>query len=1756
MSCFKYIFLFSIFTSVAQFREDFSDFDLSINPKWEGDTAFFETIIEDGNPVLRSNFSKAKSSASLTVRNSQIISTWAFKIDLGFAPSNSNNISIYLVVDTIDLRYVKNGYYIKIGKSGSGDGLDFYRRVSGKDELIFEDNVNDLGGGGKVSVRVARDERANWLVQNFKTETGKYETLTRFQDNSIQTTRYFGFLMQYTSTRVKGFILDSISLQKAFDFSPPYPIDSKVIGTKILEVQFNEPVAADSLLKVRNYSLNSVEQPTNIRRLATDKIELNFNTDFKIGRNSLKINYLKDTSNNFTTAPTILNFQVADKIPPILNSIQPLEKNQFKVIFSEPIDSSSLAGARNFSLEGQSIEVFQYKIKANILTLFWTENLVIGQTYTLIVQNFRDTAGNSNSAIARKSFIFADQKAPEVISITDISSYSLRLMFSERIDYVQTKSNLNLKLVGLAHKATIQTGDAGTLDIIFDKTLKENEIITLEVENIYDVFGNISSKQSLNFSYDTQKPSLKSFKIVDERTLKFLYSEELKRENAVAHNHYNFVPALKIQNIDYRKDTVIVVLKTPLSPETKYKLTLKNMADGVGNIMNNRTLTLFFDKLPPQLKSAKILFGKIIQLDFSEALQSDSVRLLKNYISRNGSKPAKMEQPTDAKINLYYTTSFSHLDTVFLNLTGLVDLAGNHMTDTLLKLDLRNPKIEHVHTLDSQHLLLWLSEPIEQNLASENFKIRLKSALAFQFLDSTRLKLKFESTFQKTDTLTTTIITDNKGFSSPNLKNNFQVVDRLQGISSKTSQALELNFSHNIDTANLDKTAFILNSTTFPSKLQFFADLPTKILLLFGKPLPKNKPQSLKIGNVKFRDAKIQFSRLETFTIDTLAPQIQKTLVLQNYIVLFLNEPPDLTSAQIINNYILEASTFPLNVSVIDRQIYLHYNFDFQFNKTYRLELKSLRDKFNNAIQNQNITLPSRRQISKHDLAITEVMANPLDNEKLKYEYLELYNHSSDTIELLDLKIADLTTSATLPAHELAPKSYLILTASGSASQHYNNLKIKTLGVPKFPSLNNSAETLTLKDEANNLVEQIHYEDDWYQSSVKRQGGYSLERLNLKSNCHSASNWSGSESPLKGSPAQPNTAAKHDTSAPTVKELKYTNPQTISIYFNERIDTTQTIILNADRLNLKTDHLEVFFNNPLPAGKPYQLTIKELKDCIGNSKTTTIDLLISSPPQTGDLIITEIMVDPTPTVGLPLIEYIELYNRSQSHINLVDYQLIVGSKEFSLGHFILAPQTYSLLTDTEGYEYFKTKTRVLELSNFPSLPNESGFIGLKNSKSRYSFYLNYTDNFYRNTDKQDGGYSLEMLDLNSFCLGEENWQASEAVLGGTPGTVNSSINQIIRAETIQAIDVFAISKSSLYIRTDQNLAIDQMDLKFKISGDFKADTFRVEPRQPKLIEVKLDKSLQENQFYRVEISNLTNCRGQVNSNSQFFTFKLAQKPTYQDLIFNEILFENESPTPEFLEVYNKTQTYLDLQNLKLARVNEENKRTTKILLTEPFVLKPESYLVFTKDEKSLSKLYEVDEKQIVRTDLSNLNNTKDRLVLLGSSDNPLDSLPYDKDWHLSFLQETRNVALERIDFEAPTYDENNWQSAAQSVNFATPTRPNSQAKSVIGLAGSCFETNPVFTPNFDGVDDFMILRYNCQVQNNSLTIHIYNLAGVLIKTLVENYSIGNSGFLKWDGTDKNGQVVPLGHYILDIVVFNPQGNRTKMRKKVVVGSKF
>jgi hypothetical protein len=243
----------------------------------------------------------------------------------------------------------------------------------------------------------------------------------------------------------------------------------------------------------------------------------------------------------------------------------------------------------------------------------------------------------------------------------------------------------------------------------------------------------------------------------------------------------------------------------------------------------------------------------------------------------------------------------------------------------------------------------------------------------------------------------------------------------------------------------------------------------------------------------------------------------------------------------------------------------------------------------------------------------------------------------------------------------------------------------------------------------------------------------------------------------------------------------------VDAYFNEALDPVSAQIAGnyvfnptigaslavIDGVNPSIVHLTT--TTPLINGTTYNLIANNISDVSGNlnpSTFTTFQYLVADSVLPGDVIINEFFPDPTPLIGLPEVEFVEILNKSNKIFNLTGWKIGDASSDGTITEGWLLPGEYKVLTATANIPLYTT-TSAIGVTSFPSLNNAGDDVVLKDTYGQIIDKLTYTDDWYRDDIKQDGGYSLELINPNDPCSDADNWIASNWILGGTPGYVNS-----------------------------------------------------------------------------------------------------------------------------------------------------------------------------------------------------------------------------------------------------------------------------------------------------------------------------------------------------------------------------------------------
>lgn len=547
----------------------------------------------------------------------------------------------------------------------------------------------------------------------------------------------------------------------------------------------------------------------------------------------------------------------------------------------------------------------------------------------------------------------------------------------------------------------------------------------------------------------------------------------------------------------------------------------------------------------------------------------------------------------------------------------------------------------------------------------------------------------------------------------------------------------------------------------------------------------------------------------------------------------------------------------------------------------------------------------------------------------------------------------------------------------------------------------------------------------------------------------------------------------------------------------------------------------------------------------------------STPADYKDVIITEIFADPTPVIGLPDAEFIELHNRSTKIINLSGWEFSDGSSTAVLPSRLLQPQEYLILTATASVALYASFGPVLGVSNFPTLNNTGDHLLLARADALVIDAVSYTDNWYRDDDKKQGGYTLELIDPANPCGEEDNWTVSEAPEGGTPGTQNSVLANKPDATGPKMISAIPQSPTGLKLLFNEKLD-DQLPAltDFTITPAISIAQISFADLTLKSFQLMLNESLQAGTTYSIAAQNINDCIGNsLLPDFDTVVFGLPEEADSLDVIVNEILFNPRPTGVDFVEVYNNSSKFINLKNWSVANYEAGVLVNAEIITMEDYLLRPGQYLAFTEDIDIIGGEYSLaaEENLLEVADLPGFNDDEGTIALVGSHNNILDFFLYTDDYHSVFIDNDEGVSLERISFTAPTQEPANWKSASSTAGFATPGYLNSNVAGQPGI-GKITISPEIFEP-ITGQPSFTQIQYNFEQGGFVANVKILDFLGREIKQIVNNATLGTEGFFRWDGDTEDGSKARTGYYVVWVEVFNANGQLDTFRKRVVIASR-
>lgn len=539
------------------------------------------------------------------------------------------------------------------------------------------------------------------------------------------------------------------------------------------------------------------------------------------------------------------------------------------------------------------------------------------------------------------------------------------------------------------------------------------------------------------------------------------------------------------------------------------------------------------------------------------------------------------------------------------------------------------------------------------------------------------------------------------------------------------------------------------------------------------------------------------------------------------------------------------------------------------------------------------------------------------------------------------------------------------------------------------------------------------------------------------------------------------------------------------------------------------------------------------------------------------VVIHEIMADPTPTVGLPNTEYIELRNVSNQPINLFRWKIDNGTTTSTINtSYILQPDSVVLLCSRTQTALFNSVNNLIGMTSFPSINNEGDIIALKSADNSTIHAVEFETSWYNSVIKANGGWSLEMINPLAPCA-KNNWSASTNIKGGTPGQYNSINNKLATSADPILLQSIGTSPSSLLLQFDAPL--DSLSLSNPMRYQFRDENSKIlfaKPIPPLFnqVELQLETAIDSNRIYTLEINNAQLCNKQKTLNYLIKT-GLPKYPTKGDLVFNEILFDPEPGGSDFIEIVNISNAIINAKDLIVSNRNTDGSpNSTTHTYPKNFNLFPLAHYVLTVDTGFIKKKWEksLSTHLLSMKSLPSMPDDDGNLLLLNSSGTIIDEVSYDKSMHYPLMRNKEGVALEKINYRIGSSQRDNWHSAAASIQYASPTQINSQyfnqeeTKEWIGIKPDLIH------PNNNGTNDFLQINYTFETPGTLLSVYLFNQQGNKICTIVNNLLCGTTGTYNWNGLDNQNNFVSTGIYIAVADAFHLNGQKKRFKKIIAV----
>jgi hypothetical protein len=466
------------------------------------------------------------------------------------------------------------------------------------------------------------------------------------------------------------------------------------------------------------------------------------------------------------------------------------------------------------------------------------------------------------------------------------------------------------------------------------------------------------------------------------------------------------------------------------------------------------------------------------------------------------------------------------------------------------------------------------------------------------------------------------------------------------------------------------------------------------------------------------------------------------------------------------------------------------------------------------------------------------------------------------------------------------------------------------------------------------------------------------------------------------------------------------------------------------------------------------------------------------PQSDSSLILSEIMFYPQTGPN----EYIELYNNSETNsIDINGYKIkyytsnpdvITDAGEGT----ILPPESFAIILEGD-YPFgsgiydglIPPEALVVKISD-----NAFGTSGMSNTENRPVWLLSAVNDtleayVYTANNLQARSDEKKVMIKDSS---QTNW-ANSLVLNGTPGFTNSvtpvQFDLQMASLTFQPAIAFEGDDITVLAKV-KNIGTNNADIyTIEIYNDANFDS-TADPGElifsqqytnlasgDSITAISIMNSLPAGTYQIIAIVLFT--PDEKPANNQLIKSFTVFPPgaVYNDVVINEIMYAPSTGEPEWIELYNRIASPVNLKKWKFS-----DAATTVTITNSDKYIPGNGYIVLTADS-SILNFYNVP-SEIIKISMPALNNTGDAVVIKDSLGVVIDSLYYLPSWGGS----SGGRSLERISADETSTDPENW-GTSKNIFKATPGSVNSLTNKDFDIEAADILFNPKFPIEGDTV---------------------------------------------------------------------------------------